>query len=333
MSIWLWTAAAAAALLLLLAAASMYFYRVAIARTPKTYLEGNPDLPPKEASVSQLDPSEREEQVWLRGRHPERVHLVSDDGLDLQAYWLPSKAESGRTAILAHGYSGEAAQMAVFARYYAEVLGWNVLMPDARGHGRSGGGYIGFGWHERKDYVRWIDWAAGRIGSGAEIVLHGVSMGGATVCMTSGEELPPQVKAIVADCPYTSAKDELVYQLKRMYKLPAFPFLPLTSLVTKLRAGYFFGEASALEQLKKAKVPMLFIHGEADTFVPTWMGMKLYEACPQPKQLLLVPDAEHGVARQKSPEHYDAAVTAFLDRWLPGTAAGERPAEAQAATT
>ncbi|QGG55760.1 alpha/beta hydrolase [Paenibacillus sp. B01] len=311
----IWIAAAAGALAALLIAASIYFYRMAIHRSPKTYLEGDPDLPqlpePKAGEGSAAD-----HQAWLRGRAPEEAELLSPDGLKLRAYWLPAPGGSARTAILAHGYSGEAKQMAGFARFYAEQLGWNVLLPDARGHGRSGGGYIGFGWPERKDYLGWIDWALARTGSDAEIVLHGISMGGATVCMTAGEALPPQVKAIVADCPYTSVKDELTFQLKRMYKLPPFPFLPLTSALTKLLAGYSFGEASALEQVRRAGVPMLFIHGGADTFVPTWMGVKLHEACPQPKELLVVPGAEHGAARQKAPEQYDAAVRAFLERWL-----------------
>lgn len=266
----IWIAAAAGALAALLIAASIYFYRMAIHRSPKTYLEGDPDLPqlpePKAGEGSAAD-----HQAWLRGRAPEEAELLSPDGLKLRAYWLPAPGGSARTAILAHGYSGEAKQMAGFARFYAEQLGWNVLLPDARGHGRSGGGYIGFGWPERKDYLGWIDWALARTGSDAEIVLHGISMGGATVCMTAGEALPPQVKAIVADCPYTSVKDELTFQLKRMYKLPPFPFLPLTSALTKLLAGYSFGEASALKQVRQAKVPMLFIHGEPTrSFRPGW---------------------------------------------------------------
>ncbi|QJC51612.1 alpha/beta hydrolase [Paenibacillus albicereus] len=307
----IWIAAAAGALAALLLAVTVYFYRMAIHRSPKTYLEGDPDLPqlpePEAGEGSTAD-----HQAWLRERAPEDAELLSQDGLKLRAIWLPAPGGSARTAILAHGYSGEAKQMAGFARFYAEELGWNVLMPDARGHGRSGGSYIGFGWPERKDYLGWIRWVSERVGTGSEIVLHGISMGGATVCMTAGEALPPQVKAIVADCPYTSVKDELTFQLKRMYKLPPFPFLPLTSGLTKLLAGYSFGEASALKQVRQAKVPMLFIHGGADTFVPTWMGVKLHEACPQPKELLVVPGAEHGAARQKAPEKYDAAVRGFL---------------------
>lgn len=134
-----------------------------------------------------------------------------------------------------------------------------------------------------------------KTGPSAQIVLHGVSMGGATVLMTSGEDLPPQVKAIVADCAYTSVKAQLSYQLRRMYRLPSFPFVQSASLITRLKAGYGFGEASALKQVRKAKAPILFIHGDADNFVPFAMMNELYEACQSPKRLI-VPQAGHGLS-------------------------------------
>src|SRR5699024_9835757 len=117
------------------------------------------------------------------------------------------------------------------------------------------GDYIGFGWDDRLDYVDWVNLAVEKLGNDTEIVLHGVSMGAATVLMASGEELPDNVKAIVADSPYTSVYDMFAYQMKRMYHLPAIPFLPSTSVVTKFRAGYSLIEASALEQVKEAEVP------------------------------------------------------------------------------
>ncbi|MBL8967384.1 MAG: alpha/beta hydrolase, partial [Spirochaetaceae bacterium] len=220
-----------------------------------------------------------------------------------------------RIAILAHGYSSEGAAMGGFGRYYRDELGFSVLMPDARGHGASEGDYIGFGWHERLDYLRWIDWVVAREGPDCEIILHGISMGGATVLMTGGEALPPQVRAIVSDCAYTSAYEELAYQLKRMYRLGDKPFLPATSRLTQRRAGYGFEEASALEQVKKAKVPILFIHGGADTFVPTEMVYRLAEACPTVKVVFIVPNAGHGLAWTADPEGYRRTLKAFLDRW------------------
>lgn len=199
--------------------ASFYFYRVAIARADKSFLNNNPDL----AVTTSVDNPFSGNENWWGEQTVAEWSITSNDGLKLYAYYLAADRSTDRTVILAHGYAGQAQ---------------------------------------------------------SKIVLHGVSMGGATVMMTSGEALPPNVKAIVEDCGYTTAKDQLAYQLKRMYRLPIFPLLHITSLLTKLRAGYFFGEASALDQLQKSKTPMLFIHGDADLFVPTEMVYELFKNYP-----------------------------------------------------
>ncbi|MDF2988637.1 MAG: alpha/beta superfamily hydrolase, partial [Eubacterium sp.] len=136
------------------------------------------------------------------------------------------------------------------------------------------------------------------------------------VLMTSGENLPSAVKAIVSDCAYTSVKAELEYQLKRMYNLPSFPLLNSTSLLSKIRAGYSFEEASALEQVKKSKTPTLFIHGDADEFVPYSMVHQLYEACSSPKDLLTVPGAGHGTAFDTDIAGYKAKVREFVEKYV-----------------
>lgn len=193
----------------------------------------------------------------------------------MSAIYLPAEKKSDKTVIVAHGYMGNAETMANYAKMFHD-LGYNVLVPDARGHGRSEGDYIGFGWPERKDYVQWIDKILAETGQSQQIVLYGVSMGLATVMMTSGEKLPNNVKAIIEDCGYSSVDEELAYQLKDMFNLPSFPLIQVTSLITKIRAGYFLGEASAVDQLTKNTKPMLFIHGDADTFVPYNMLAKVY---------------------------------------------------------
>ncbi|WP_055108860.1 alpha/beta hydrolase [Paenibacillus ihumii] len=301
-------------LVLVLTAASFYFYNVAVARTEKEFLRGNPDL---EVSVSiKEDDPDSDIGAWWEQQAFEDWSLMSDDGLKLHAYYLGAPAQTNKTVIIAHGYSSKAADMGKLARMYSDKLGYNVLLPDARGHGNSEGHYIGFGWPERRDYIQWIDQVIEHSGDQAQIVLHGVSMGGATVLMTSGEKLPPHVKAVVEDCGYTSAKEQLAYQLKRMYHLPAFPLVQTTSLVTKLRAGYFFGEASALEQVKKSVTPTLFIHGDQDLFVPTEMAYKLYENGPAEKKLVIVPGAGHGQARLVNPEAYDREVSEFIAAYV-----------------
>ena len=236
-----------------------------------------------------------------------------------EAVWLRGvkfPREGNRYAVLFHGYTGAAWQMAPYAKMFYD-MGYSVIVPDARAHGESGGDYIGMGWLERPDVLSWIDSVTGTDPE-AEIVLHGVSMGGATVMMAAGEDLPDNVKCIVEDCGYSSVWDEFRLQLKNVFGLPAFPLLNAASLVSKIRAGYGFKEASSVRQLQKAAVPMLFIHGDADTFVPFSMLDVVYEACASAeKEKLAVRDAAHGAAADTDPELYWDTVTAFVGKYIP----------------
>ncbi|MFF2909438.1 alpha/beta hydrolase [Paenibacillus sp. NPDC057934] len=293
--------------------AGFFFYGVAVKRAPKEFLGSSPDL---KVDPPVAGPSWGEGKEWISRQIFQDVSIVSENGLELKGYFLSSERAEGRTAIIAHGYSGQAKDMGAYAKFYYENLGYNVLLPDARGHGASAGDYIGFGWPERRDYLQWIHYVTEQTGLGAQIVLHGVSMGGATVLMTSGEVLPQQVKVIVADCAYSSVTAQLTYQLKRMYKLPSFPFVQSASTVTRLKAGYRFSEASALKQVRKAQVPILFIHGDADKFVPFAMLDELYEACRSPKEKFVVPGAGHGLAYDTDKEAYKAKVAGFVTRYV-----------------
>jgi fermentation-respiration switch protein FrsA (DUF1100 family) len=293
--------------------ASAYFYDVAIARKDKSFLQRSPDLKPAAAQPKKAEAVDA--RGWLEAVPVEKVSITSRDGLGLVALWIPAAAPTARTAIVMHGYSGNARTMAMFARHWSEELGCNVLLPDARGHGESEGDYIGFGWPERRDQIQWVDWIIDRTGPEAAIALHGVSMGGATTMMTAGEpDLPAHVRLAVEDCGYTSARDELAWNLTRMYGLPAEPIITDTSRLTKRRVGYSFEEASALEQVKRARVPIQFIHGEDDTFVPYEMVHRLYAACASEKRLLSVPGAGHGQSVAVDPAGYWAAVDDWAAR-------------------
>ena len=242
------------------------------------------------------------------------VSLTSEDGLALKARYFPQE-NSHRYAIICHGYGGNGAQMFAYARRFFNV-GCSVLVPDARAHGESEGEYYGMGWPERMDILGWADQLIAA-DPDAEIVLFGVSMGGATVMMTAGEELPEQIKCIVEDCGYTSVWDEFSLQLKSLFDAPEFPLMFTTDLVCRLRAGYGFREASSVEQLKKAEVPMLFIHGKEDTFVPYSMLDQVYETCASTeKEKLTVPGAAHGAAAATDPDLYWSTVEAFINKHL-----------------
>ena len=288
--------------------AGNYFYNYAVVPSEKDFLEGDTPGTTKtnEESSAQswfANPDNRKE--WQQ---------TSTDGLKLSAIYLPA-TDSHKTAIVAHGYMGNAETMANYAKMFHD-LGYNVLVPDARGHGKSEGDYIGFGWHERKDNVKWIDQVLETNGQSEEIVLYGISMGAATVMMTSGESLPTNVKAIIEDCGYSSVNEELAYQLNELFSLPPFPLIQVTSLMTKIRAGYFFGEADAIKQLEKNQLPMLFIHGDADTFVPYEMLDKVYQATNGPKEKYIVPGAEHAKAYSIDPENYQKTVSSFLEKYV-----------------
>lgn len=290
------------------AIASFYLFRMVFLRSRKDFLAKSPDLKEYEDI-----PASYREVNWFENHGFETVEIVTSDGLKLNGYYVRSSKPSRKAVLLAHGYGGKGLDMQEFARFYHEELGYSVLAPDDRAHGKSEGRYIGFGWLDRSDYVQWIEKLIELEGKDIEIVLHGISMGGATVLMTAGERLPAQVRAVISDCAYTTVKEELSYQLKRLYHLPAFPFLYMTSLLTKLRAGYFFGEASALVQVAKTRLPALFIHGEADTFVPFEMMGRLYDAAAGPREKLAITGAGHGLARMMDMDAYDACVISFLE--------------------
>lgn len=250
---------------------------------------------------------------WLSEQPSEERIIFSEEGLCLRGILL-GHLSKGPWVILCHGYMGNAEGMSVYARKFYEQ-GYQVLIPDARGHGKSEGEYIGMGWPERRDIVRWAEYLVWKE-EAEKIALLGVSMGGATVMMTSGEELPAEVCAIVEDCGYTSVWDEFYYQLKMLYHLPAFPLMYVTDLFARVRAGYGLKEASALKQVAKCRVPMLFIHGKKDTFVPYRMLKPLYEAASCPKECYAVDNAGHGEAHRAEPVEYWKRVFTFLERYM-----------------
>ncbi|WP_404458595.1 alpha/beta hydrolase [Oceanobacillus kapialis] len=295
--------------------ASFYFYNLAVERNKKDFLQGNADL---EVSAEAMDVFiEGDWREWVDSQDFEQWDMTSYDGIDLKGYYLPAKEPTNKTVVLAHGYLGNARDMGLYGQYYYEELGYNIFTADMRGHGHSGGDYIGFGWHDRLDYIDWMDRIIEETGKDTEIVMHGVSMGAATVLMASGEEeLQPNVKAIIADSSYSSVYDVFDYQLGRMFHLPAFPVLPSTSIVTKARAGYSLKEASALDQVEKTDVPILYIHGNDDTFVPTKMTEELVEHTNSDAELITFDNAGHGEAFVTQKDRYVSKLNEFLAKYI-----------------
>lgn len=218
---------------------------------------------------------------------------------------------SNRTALILHGWRNCSIDFLFLARLYEKELGYNVVVPDIHAHGLSDGDAIQMGWLDRKDMLRWLS-----IFSADTMVVHGVSMGGATTMMLSAEAMPKAVKDIrfVDDCGYTSVWDEFAGELRNQFGLPAFPLMYTTSMLCKLRYGWSFGEASALNQVKKCPYPMLFIHGSSDTFVPTEMVHRLYAAKPSNKELWITEGAEHALSYKLYKDDYLQKIKDFCNR-------------------
>ena len=262
------------------------------------------------AGGEQVDAEEAEARTWFK-EHRASGSVAADDGTPLKGWYFAQDGDSHDYAVCLHGYTNQPIGMARYVKRFFD-RGMNVLAPAARAHERSGGTYIGMGWPERLDVVKWIGTIV-KQDPQARIVAFGVSMGGATAMNVAGEQLPDNVKCIIEDCGYTSVWDEFALQLKDVFGLPSFPLLDVADLVCNLRAGYDFHTASSVEQLKKATLPMLFIHGDADTFVPYSMLDQNYEACgSKVKQKLTVHGAAHAQSAQVDPELYWSTVENFL---------------------
>jgi len=250
---------------------------------------------------------------WIAPEHIERLTVTSDDGLRLNGYFFPADLPTKQLAIVVHGHRDGALRMLDYAKMF-HSMGFNVFAADNRAHDSSEGRYAGFGWLDRKDYLRWMDLLIKKIGSDAKIVLHGVSMGGATVMMLSGEtSLPSQVVAVIEDCGFTSVEEEFDYQAKTFYHLPPFPFVTIADLESQIFAGYGFAEASALKQVAKSRIPIMFIHGDSDRYVPTFMAYQLYDAARCEKTLWIVEGAAHAKAFYTATDEYKKRVEEFLE--------------------
>ena len=249
------------------------------------------------------------------------LYLENDEETRLHALYVPAADSTDRTAVIVHGYTDNSIRMLMIGYLYSRQLGYNILLPDLYGHGLSSGTEVQMGWKDRLDVLLWTDEANRLLGGNTQMVVHGISMGAATTMCVSGEVQhgmyqQPFIKCFVEDCGYTSAWDEFKGELKNQFGLPAFPLLNVTSALCDMEYGWSFQEASPLEQVKKCTLPMLFIHGDADTFVPTWMVYPLYEAKPEPKELWIVPGAEHAVAYKENPETYTRKVSNFVGKYI-----------------
>ena len=270
-----------------------------------------------------INPVQAQGRQWARKREGfKEATIQAVDGLILWAAVVPGHSGSHRWAICMHGYHDTYESMGAIAKHYSN-LGWHVLMPDQRGHGQSEGDYVGWGYDERLDILGWINYVIRRDPE-AEILLHGVSMGAASVLMSTGGALPKAVKAAISDCSYTTIEAEMHHLLTQIRKeLPTALPLPAGLLFSALRktaqrrARFDLRDAAPIQAVANSKTPTLFIHGVEDDFVPAAMMGKLYQAATCPKSFLWMPDADHAASVGANEALYWTAVSTFLQDYFP----------------
>ena len=242
--------------------------------------------------------------------------IINRKGRQLHAMFASAAKPTDKTAVIVHGYTDNAIRMLMIGYLYNNDLNYNILLPDLQDNGLSEGPAIQMGWKDRLDVLNWMNIANDIFGKRTQMVVHGISMGAATTMMVSGEAQQPFVKCFVEDCGYTSVWDEFSFQLKDMFGLPEFPLMYTTSWLCNAKYGWNFQEASSLEQVKKCSLPMFFIHGDADTYVPTRMVYPLYEAKSGPKELWIVPGATHAMSYKDYPQEYTERVKKFVGKYI-----------------
>ena len=234
----------------------------------------------------------------------EHVTVKSNDGLALHGDYYPAEKPSDNLVICFHGYTSARMSSCSFAAYMHK-LGFDCLLVDNRAHGDSEGEYIGFGILDRHDCISWIEYVNEKFDSKKNILLYGVSMGATTIMMAAADKkIPANVRALVADCGFTSPYEVFCHVLKKDYKLSEFPIMNFNNVICRKKAGYGFKDYSTLTAVKETDKPILFIHGEEDNFVPVWMTKKNYEECVSDKDILLVPHAAHGASYYETPSLY-----------------------------
>ena len=263
----------------------------------------------------------REQMIsWVketRALPHEEVSITSFDGLKLYGKYY-EYAPGAPIELMFHGYRGSAERDLSGGVQRCFSLGRNVLLVDQRTSCKSEGKVISFGINESRDCLAWIDFLISRFGNDVKIILTGISMGAATVMITAGKDLPENVIGVLADCGYSSAK-AIIQKTIREMKLPPALLYPFVKLGARLFGHFNLEETSPLEAMKNCKLPIIFVHGESDDFVPCDMSREVYEVCQSPKLLLTVPGAGHGLGYIMDMEGYLKNVVEFSTEYIAPT--------------
>ena len=251
---------------------------------------------------------------WYDTTYHQEVIIKNRKGENLHGVEFLNPSNSNTWAVCLHGWTNVNRETSGYAMEFYK-RGFNILIPDLRGHNNSEHKFVTMGWNDRFDVVDWINNLVEH-NPKARIIIHGVSMGGATTMMTTGEKLPENVVLAIEDCGFACVKDVFTDRCRRKYHLPPKLVMPQASLINKLVNGFFFGQASCIKQLKKSKTPTLFIHGDKDDFVLIKNLDPVYNACAAEKEKYIVKGAEHALSSHWFHEEYWQVVDNFLKKYF-----------------
>ena len=252
---------------------------------------------------------------WIKKQNNEKITIKSHRNKNLVGYLTYPAEKSNVFVVFAHGHhTDHNGDPANFLQYYVEK-GYNFLAMDHVSCGESKGMFTGFDYFEHKDCLLWINYLINRFGRDIKIIIHGVSMGGATTCKMVNL-VPTQVKLAIADCPYTSAAEEFEETVKGVGIKHPIPIVKAFNAVNKVFAGYDLNDTEVRSAVTDAKVPMLFVHGDNDGLVPTKMGIELYELCSSPKELFIVNGAGHADSIRVDEAGYHQKLDEFINKYL-----------------
>lgn len=259
----------------------------------------------------------KDERVeWMHAQEFTEYSLINERGQMLKAFYLESAEKSDRYVICAHGYRNQGKGEFRFITKFYHDNGYNVLLIDHVAEGDSEGKRISFGHYESRDMTLWIQFLLDRFGNDIEICLHGISMGSATVVLLAGNEtLPENVKFVISDCGYTVLHN-LFEEVLTVPKAVSFPLMKTVDLIHKAKNGFGYYEISPLEAVGKIKIPVLFVHGAADGFIPARMAQDLYDACESEKDILIVEHAGHTASYRKNSEDYEKKIIEFTNKYM-----------------
>lgn len=239
----------------------------------------------------------------------QEVSVTSFDGLTLRGRFY-EYAPGAPIELMFHGYRGSSERDMPGGVQRCFKLGRSALLVDQRGGGRSDGNTITFGVKEHRDCLTWVDFIVKQFGSDVKIILTGISMGASTVLMAAGKPLPSNVIGVLADCGFSSAR-EIIQIVIRHLKLPVKLAYPFVRLGARIFGGFALESYSPMEAMKTCTLPVIFIHGEDDDFVPCDMSRAMYQACSSRKKLAIFPGAGHGLSCLVDPERYYAELRDF----------------------